>query len=56
MFDFPEPLGPTTAVTPCSNTKVVGAANGLKPLRVRLVNAFSHSSLIVLNLLTDRSV
>lgn len=33
-FDLPEPLGPTTHVTPGSNWKVVGCANDLKPLRV----------------------
>src|SRR3954454_11700600 len=36
-FDLPEPLGPTTAVTPGSKAKVVGCANDLKPLRVRLL-------------------
>ncbi len=35
-FDLPEPLGPTTQVTPVSNWKVVGCANDLKPLSVRL--------------------
>ena len=32
---LPEPLGPTTHVTPCSNAKVVEVANDLKPLSVR---------------------
>src|ERR1700710_2197078 len=36
-LDLPEPLGPTTQVTPCSNAKVVGWAKDLKPLRVRLL-------------------
>src|SRR5690348_15062980 len=36
-FDLPEPFGPTTAVTPGSKAKVVGCANDLKPLRVRLL-------------------
>src|SRR3954471_4093108 len=36
-FDLPDPLGPTTAVTPGSKAKVVGCANDLKPLRVRLL-------------------
>jgi len=35
-FDLPEPLGPTMQVTPGSNWKVVGCANDLKPLMVRL--------------------
>jgi hypothetical protein len=34
---LPEPFGPTTQVTPGSNAKVVGDANDLKPLRVRLL-------------------
>src|SRR5579884_1333354 len=33
-FDFPEPFGPTTTVTPGSNSSVVRSANDLKPLRV----------------------
>ena len=33
MFDFPEPFGPTTTVTPGSNSSVVGSAKDLKPLR-----------------------
>ena len=32
-FDFPDPFGPTTTVTPGSNSRVVGSANDLKPLR-----------------------
>ena len=35
-FDFPEPFGPTTQVTPGSNAKVVGVAKDLKPLSVKL--------------------
>src|SRR6195952_4753187 len=34
---LPDPLGPTTQVTPCSNAKVVDVANDLKPLSVRLL-------------------
>ncbi len=34
-FDFPEPFGPTTTVTPGSNSSVVLSANDLKPRRVR---------------------
>ena len=36
-FDFPEPLGPTTTVTPGSRFMTVESANDLKPLRVRLL-------------------
>src|SRR6478735_9782851 len=36
-LDLPEPLGPTTAVTPGSNSKVVAEANDLNPLTVRLL-------------------
>src|SRR5437879_1951059 len=36
MFDLPEPLGPTTTVTPGSSSSVVVSANDLKPLRVKL--------------------
>ena len=36
-FDLPEPLGPTTTVTPGSSAMVVESANDLKPLRVRLL-------------------
>ncbi len=35
-FDLPDPLGPTTTVTPGSSSIVVASANDLKPLRVRL--------------------
>jgi hypothetical protein len=35
-FDLPEPFGPTMQVTPGSKTKLVGWANDLKPLSVRL--------------------
>src|SRR3954463_6548812 len=35
-FDLPDPLGPTTQVTPGSKANVVGCANDLKPLSVRL--------------------
>ena len=31
MLDLPQPLGPTTAVTPGSKRRVVGSANDLKP-------------------------
>src|SRR3984893_5381777 len=34
MLDFPLPFGPTTTVTPGSNSRVVVSANDLKPLRV----------------------
>jgi hypothetical protein len=37
MFDLPEPLGPTTAVMPCSKRRVVGDAKDLKPFSVRLL-------------------
>ena len=35
-LDLPDPLGPTTTVTPGSSSSVVASANDLKPLRVRL--------------------
>ena len=35
-FDLPDPLGPTTTVTPGSSTIVVLSANDLNPLRLRL--------------------
>ena len=35
MLDLPLPLGPTTTVTPGSNSSVVVSAKDLKPLRVR---------------------
>ncbi len=35
-LDLPDPLGPTTAVTPGSKAKVVAEAKDLKPFRVRL--------------------
>ncbi len=34
-LDLPLPFGPTTTVTPGSNSRVVGSANDLNPLRVR---------------------
>src|SRR2546423_1192393 len=34
-FDLPEPFGPTTTVTPGSNSSTVLSANDLKPRRVR---------------------
>ena len=34
-FDFPEPLGPTTTVTPGSNSRTVLSANDLKPRSVK---------------------
>ncbi len=33
-LDFPLPLGPTTTVSPGSNSRVVGSAKDLKPFRV----------------------
>ncbi len=33
-LDFPEPLGPTTAVTPGSNSRMVLSAKDLKPFMV----------------------
>ncbi len=36
-LDLPEPLGPTTAVMPCSKRRVVGDAKDLKPFSVRLL-------------------
>jgi hypothetical protein len=36
-LDLPEPLGPTTAVTPGSKSKVVAEAKDLKPRTVRLL-------------------
>src|SRR6476469_6266961 len=35
-LDLPEPLGPTTAVTPGSNSNVVADANDLNPRTVKL--------------------
>src|SRR6478752_10357542 len=35
-LDLPDPLGPTTAVTPGSNSKVVAEANDLNPRTVKL--------------------
>ena len=35
MLDLPLPFGPTTTVTPGSNSNVVVSANDLKPLSVR---------------------
>jgi hypothetical protein len=35
MLDLPLPLGPTTTVTPGSNSSVVVSANDLNPFRVR---------------------
>ncbi len=34
-FDLPEPLGPTTTVTPGSNSSTAGSAKDLNPLRER---------------------
>jgi len=34
MFDLPDPLGPTTTVTPGSNSRVAVSAKDLKPFRV----------------------
>ena len=36
-LDLPDPLGPTTAVIPGSNRRVVGEAKDLKPFSVRLL-------------------
>src|SRR4051795_10980425 len=36
-FDLPEPLGPTTQVTPGSSCRVVAEANDLNPRSVRLL-------------------
>ena len=44
-LDLPDPLGPTTTVTPGSNTIVVLSANDLKPLRVRLFKNTAASKL-----------
>ena len=34
MLDLPEPLGPTTTVTPGSNSRVAVSAKDLKPFSV----------------------
>ena len=34
MFDFPDPLGPTTTQTPGSKSSVVLSAKDLKPFNV----------------------
>ncbi len=36
-FDLPEPLGPTTTVTPGSRSRAVVSAKDLKPLRVSVL-------------------
>ena len=36
-LDLPDPLGPTTTVTPGSSSSVVASANDLKPLRVNVL-------------------
>jgi hypothetical protein len=36
-LDLPDPLGPTTAVTPGSKSKVVAEAKDLNPRTVRLL-------------------
>src|SRR3712207_170313 len=43
-LDFPEPLGPTTAVIPGSRRRVVADAKDLKPFRVRLERNRAPSS------------
>ena len=43
-LDLPEPLGPTTAVTPGSNSKVVAEANDLNPRTVRLFRCKAFGS------------
>src|SRR5437763_5674157 len=42
-LDFPEPFGPTTAVMPGSNRKVVADANDLKPRSVRVAYPLPQS-------------
>ena len=42
-LDLPEPLGPTTTVTPGSSSIVVESAKDLKPLRVRDLRNTSDS-------------
>ena len=44
-FDLPEPLGPTTTVTPGSRCIVVASANDLKPLRVSAFRNMSAATL-----------
>src|SRR4051794_6413793 len=42
-FDLPEPLGPTTQVTPGSKLSVVAEANDLNPRRVRVLRCTGGS-------------
>ena len=42
MFDLPEPFGPTTAVIPGSNSKVVAEAKDLNPRKVRLFKCMNR--------------
>ena len=37
MLDFPQPLGPTIAVTPVGNSKRVFSAKDLKPINSRVL-------------------
>ena len=46
-FDFPEPFGPTTTMTPGSNSSTVLSANDLNPRRV---NAFRNTPQLLLGL------
>jgi hypothetical protein len=48
-FDLPEPFGPTMQVTPGSSAKVVGCANDLKPLSVRLFRCIRGSSWVIVH-------
>ena len=41
-FDLPDPLGPTTTVTPGSISSVVESANDLNPLMVRVFRNTDH--------------
>ncbi len=44
-LDLPDPLGPTTTVTPGSSSRVVASANDLKPRRVRLFKNTASATL-----------
>ena len=43
MLDFPDPFGPTTAVMPGSNRRVVAEAKDLKPLSVSSFRYIRHA-------------
>ena len=45
MLDLPQPLGPTTAVTPGSKRSVVGSAKDLKPCNFRALRYMKGMSL-----------